>query len=311
MNTLTAPSPSATLLLTCAMFWRTLGTSRSCLIYDSCLTDHCRNYVSCEMEDEPTSRSEFFGLNSYSWCGDATYTSSEYNKLVDMFQGTSNPIFFSEYGCNEVMPRIFTEVGALYGEKMTEVFGGGLIYEYSQEKNNYGLAKIGKDYRVDLIVDYENLVKQYNKLDMDMLQSLNATSAAVDPPKCDKKLIKHKDFYNVFKLPKVPPGVRKMIEEGVPGAHEGKLVEVTETKVKTAVYTNDGKRLTGLELKVIDDTKSNVPGENTSGTPTDDPDADSDDSDSDDKDGDEGAASAGAKIAAGSIAAAALSFFLL
>ena len=263
--------------------------------------------MSCEIEDEPTSRSEFFGLNSYSWCGDSSYTKSGYDDLVDMFSDTSNPIFFSEYGCNEVMPRIFTEVQALYGEEMTKVFGGGLIYEYTQEKNNYGLVEEGDHYRIDLIVDYENLMEQYAKLDMDMLQSLNTTAAEIKPPKCDKKMIKHKDFWNDFELPKVPPGVNDMIKQGVPRAHVGKLVDVTETEVKTPVYTSDGKRLTGLELKIIDDDKSNVPGENTSGTPTDDPDgADGQDSDDDE----EGAAST-VTVSAMSIFAAVVGFFVM
>ena len=224
-----------------------------------------------------------------------------------MFSGTSNPIFFSEYGCNEVTPRIFTEVQALYGEDMTEVFGGGLIYEYTQEKNNYGLVEEGDDYRLDLIVDYENLMKQYAKLDMEMLQSLNTTAAEVKPPKCDKKLITSKNFWKDFKLPKVPPGVDKMIKEGVPRAHVGKLVDVTETKVKTPVYTSNGKRLVDLELKVIDDDKSNIPGENTSGTETDDPDADNNDSD----DGDEEGAASAVTISAMSVFAAVVGFFVM
>src|ERR1700742_4581346 len=56
-------------------------------------------YLSCNLENSTESRSDFFGLNSYSWCGDATYTSSGYNVLTEDFSNATLPVFFSEYGC--------------------------------------------------------------------------------------------------------------------------------------------------------------------------------------------------------------------
>lgn len=47
----------------------------------------------------------------------------------------------SEYGCN-TNTRTFQEVGALYNTEMTSVFSGGLVYEYSQEGNGFGLVTI-------------------------------------------------------------------------------------------------------------------------------------------------------------------------
>lgn len=38
---------------------------------------------------------------------------SGYNQLVSLFSDYSQPIFFSEFGCNLVEPRLFTEVGAI------------------------------------------------------------------------------------------------------------------------------------------------------------------------------------------------------
>ena len=49
---------------------------------------------------------------------------------------------FSEYGCNEVLPRNFDEVPVLYTNDMIDVFSGGLVYEFTQEPNNYGLVKV-------------------------------------------------------------------------------------------------------------------------------------------------------------------------
>ena len=47
----------------------------------------------------------------------------------------------SEYGCI-TNGRQFQEVAALYGTQMTPVYSGGLVYEYSEEGNNYGLVTI-------------------------------------------------------------------------------------------------------------------------------------------------------------------------
>lgn len=47
----------------------------------------------------------------------------------------------SEYGCN-TNTRTFQEVSALYNIEMTNVFSGGLVYEYSNEGNGYGLVTI-------------------------------------------------------------------------------------------------------------------------------------------------------------------------
>ncbi len=47
----------------------------------------------------------------------------------------------SEYGCI-TNTRKFEEVAALYDTEMTSVYSGGLVYEYSQEGNGYGLVTI-------------------------------------------------------------------------------------------------------------------------------------------------------------------------
>ena len=68
-------------------------------------------------------------------------TTPGYGDLIEMFKDTSIPIFFSEYGCNEIRPRVFNEVEALHSDKMT-LMSGGLVYEYSQEEADYGIVEI-------------------------------------------------------------------------------------------------------------------------------------------------------------------------
>jgi hypothetical protein len=48
----------------------------------------------------------------------------------------------SEYGCIENRPRDFGEVEALMSDKMSGVYSGGLMYEYSYEDNKYGIVNL-------------------------------------------------------------------------------------------------------------------------------------------------------------------------
>lgn len=103
---------------------------------------------------------DFFAINSYQWCGDNTYSGSGYDVLVNDYQNYSLPIFFSEYGCNLVRPRIFQETTALYSEKMTGVFSGGLVYEFTQEPADYGIVEIAANEKdASLLDEFDNLQK--------------------------------------------------------------------------------------------------------------------------------------------------------
>ncbi|OJJ62512.1 hypothetical protein ASPSYDRAFT_650334 [Aspergillus sydowii CBS 593.65] len=222
------------------------------------------NYFMCEDEDYPMSHSDFFGLNSYSWCGDASYKSSGYNVLTDMVSDATIPVFFSEYGCNEVQPREFTEVAAIYGEEMTQSFSGGLVYEYTQEDNDYGLVKLNDSDTATLLVDFENLQKQYAKLDMDRIRASNSSQTNIKPVTCSSDLIKNGTFSSNFTLPAKPPGVQKLIDNGYDKVKAGKLVDVESEDVKQTIYDHTGKEVTGLKLKVLADGESNEPGGSTS-----------------------------------------------
>ncbi|RMZ91911.1 hypothetical protein DV736_g851, partial [Chaetothyriales sp. CBS 134916] len=223
------------------------------------------DYLSCALSNETSSSSkiDFFGLNSYSWCGNATYQSSGYDVLVENFSNTTIPIFFSEYGCNLATPRVFSEVPTLYGPEMTKVFSGGLVYEYSEEPNNYGLVNISSNGDIAIRTDYENLQKQYNSLDLNLLESQNDTATSLTAPGCNS--IQGLAGYS-FNIPTRPDGVNDLINNGVPGNFPTAVSTVTDTKPTQAVTGPDGQAITGLELKVLPNDESNLPGNNTSGT---------------------------------------------
>lgn len=95
-------------------------------------------YMNCGTDDE---RSDFFAFNDYSWCDPSSFTVSGWDQKVKNFTGYGLPLFLSEYGCN-TNTRDFGEVKSLYSTDMTAVYSGGLVYEYSQEANKYGLVDI-------------------------------------------------------------------------------------------------------------------------------------------------------------------------
>lgn len=97
------------------------------------------DYFDC---GSPADSIDFWGYNIYSWCGNSTYEESGYQARTQEFSSYNVPAFFAEYGCNTVQPRTFSEVLALYGDQMTPVWSGGIVYEWFQEANDYGLVSI-------------------------------------------------------------------------------------------------------------------------------------------------------------------------
>lgn len=110
-------------------------------------------YFNC---GDRASQIDFWGYNIYEWCGDSSYTKSGYDQRVAEFSNYSVPTFFAEYGCNTggAANRKFTEVVALYGSDMTPVFSGGIVYEYFQEENDYGLVSIDSSNAVSTLADF-------------------------------------------------------------------------------------------------------------------------------------------------------------
>lgn len=102
---------------------------------DAIIREDMADYFNC---GNPEGAIDFWGYNIYSWCGNSTYRESGYDRQTSNFASYSVPVFFAEYGCNQVQPRTFTDVEALYSKPMTDVWSGGIVYMYFQEANDYG-----------------------------------------------------------------------------------------------------------------------------------------------------------------------------
>jgi len=124
---------------------------------DASIRLNLANYFNC---GDAADAIDFWGYNIYSWCGASSYTASGYNDRTAEFENYTVPAFFAEYGCNAAQPRLFTEVQAIYGDNMTGVWSGGIVYMYFQEANDYGLVTIESNGAASTLADYSRLSTQ-------------------------------------------------------------------------------------------------------------------------------------------------------
>ncbi|KAF5018030.1 hypothetical protein F66182_10004 [Fusarium sp. NRRL 66182] len=226
------------------------------------------NYLQCSIEDDDDdmSRADLFALNSYSWCGaEATFQSSSYDDLVEGLSSTTVPVFFSEYGCNEPTPRYWNETQAMYSDQMTGVFSGGVVYEYTEEANNYGLVKI-EDGNLRILGDFNRLRNQFARIDWEDVQAQSASNSSTRPPTCRSSIIEDSGFDNNFTLPAVPPGAQRLIDNGIQNKPSGRIVEISDWSVQLAVNNADGSALDNLRVVPLEDDESNASGSNDADT---------------------------------------------
>lgn len=247
------------------------------------------NYFRCSTtgKNDDASVTDFFALNSYSWCGNSSYKEAGYDKLVGFFGNTNTPVFFGEYGCNQFGksnffqssrtsanisiagavkggPRPFTEVQALYAKPMRDVFSGGNVFEYTMETNNYGLVVVNGDKSVTLRQDFINLQNNFNALNLKDITASDGTATSQPAPQCSSDLITQ-GLTDNFTLPGIPDNGQDLINNGVKrSGSTPTLKSITATSLPAPVKNVQGESLSWT-LKVLSNDQSNAPSGNTAG----------------------------------------------
>lgn len=234
---------------------RPVGVGYSAADVDTLLTDTW-NYLACNIDNSTSSKIDFFGLNDYEWCGDSSFTQSGWDKLVAMFDSTTIPVIFSEFGCNLVTPRTFQEIPTLYGPQMS-LLSGGLVYEWTQEENNFGLVNVNSSNSVSLLTDYNNLQQRYAAIDVSSISQPNATARSATAIECASLTLTNSQFPSNFALPQRPSGADSVITSGLTSASfwtSGALTQVTATAMPSSITVMNvtGAQVASNNLKLVE-----------------------------------------------------------
>ncbi|KAF2121976.1 Glucanosyltransferase-domain-containing protein [Lophiotrema nucula] len=143
-----------------AKSYRTIGVGYA-TNDDADIRENLASYFDCGNREDAI---DFWGYNIYSWCGDSSFQKSGYDVRTKEFESFDVPVFFAEYGCNQVQPRQFTEVQALYGSQMNDIWSGGIVYMYFQEANDFGLVSVDSSGTVKTNDDFKALSSQIAKV---------------------------------------------------------------------------------------------------------------------------------------------------
>ncbi|EPX70478.1 1,3-beta-glucanosyltransferase Gas2 [Schizosaccharomyces octosporus yFS286] len=144
-------------------------------------------YLTCNATNTPqdnATEADFLGYNNYEWCGNSNFYASGYAARTNELQNITVPIFFSEFGCNIISPRTFSEVQAIYSKNMTDVWSGGIVYEFSEEVNGYGLVNITSTGERVKNADFGNLQKQWASVNPEKMSLLSYNTSDTRLPEC-------------------------------------------------------------------------------------------------------------------------------
>jgi hypothetical protein len=97
--------------------------------------DIMSSYMTCS---NTSAAIDFLGISDFDSCSNDT--SSSFDLISHEYASYSVPVFFAEYGCKDATSnaRSFEEVGYIYGNPMTNIISGGIVFEYFQDEEDNG-----------------------------------------------------------------------------------------------------------------------------------------------------------------------------
>ncbi|TGO65100.1 hypothetical protein BCON_0004g00980 [Botryotinia convoluta] len=137
---------------------------------------------------------DFWALVDYSWCDNSTFTSSNYSRLTESFSDYPLPIFLADYACepttennSDVAGRIFDEVGTIYGPRISDIWSGGIVYEWASssysDPSDYALVNL-TDNTIQLNQNYKSLSTQLAAINPSITQMSAYTPTITTAPSC-------------------------------------------------------------------------------------------------------------------------------
>lgn len=166
------------------------------------------------------------------------------------------------YGCNLITPRKFEEVQTLYSFEMGDVFSGGLVYEYSQESNNYGLVEIQENGDVKVLPDFKALKSQFENLLSTNSKTFMSSMNKKFRKETTKEKFQHKtrkctsNYENLSIGRRLPASMAdQLIKNGVK-TDQGKYVKLSDSDLKNPFKVTDENdkayKIKGAIDKVVD-----------------------------------------------------------
>jgi 1,3-beta-glucanosyltransferase GAS5 len=134
----------------------------------------------------------------------------------------------SEFGCTKNRPRQFKELTDLYSPQMTPVYSGGIVYEYTQGENDYGIVSV-KGNTVEELPEFSILKDAFKKAAAptgDGGYSPTGHSSECPPTNTAEWVVQNNT------VPAIPKGAEKFLKEGA-------------GKGKGLVTGDDGSQWTG------------------------------------------------------------------
>lgn len=132
--------------------------------------DEFAQYLVCDDNTAPlaTSGIDFYLVEMMRWCGDLDFVRSGYRDRTLEFQDFPVPLLLGGFGCRDgTQARRFEEVAAMFSDRMTTVWSGGVAHEYYSPEQTAGpqlgglVVPNSASGRVDRLEEFRALQQQY------------------------------------------------------------------------------------------------------------------------------------------------------
>ncbi|CAB9516322.1 3-beta-glucanosyltransferase [Seminavis robusta] len=190
-------------------------------------------YFGCQNDpNDPLEPVEWYGLNAYQHCN-PNIPLVGWEQMRQDFEAINlpGPMIVAEYGCRESSfptvgefqaQRTWEQVDALYSETYSNVFAGGVVFEYSAEKLVADTSPQGNPWPYNGFMKLQYGVGYYTPLECDHLtthcqyipypeyESLRTKLAAVDVSYVPN--MSQQDNSNVGQIPQCPQGIPSILD---------------------------------------------------------------------------------------------------